>query len=241
MNLMDAFIKGGMVMYLILLCLIAMMYFTVERWVVLRKAQVDIGQFMMRLRNSFQHGNIDAVLAFCPQGGAPITNIIRRGALKYDLGIEKVRDAIEDATTEEVFRLQKRLPILESIARVAPMLGLLGALVGIASIFLRIGSLGGTASQGDTVQSISVALMGAVFGLGVGIPAYVLYKYLKTRVARLVHEMNLAKTLFLDLLQRASAAEAPLPVQVEANPVPYVTKPAPTLVFEDDLYFRKKR
>lgn len=235
------FIEGGVIIYVITLCLIAMMYFTVERWVVLRKAQVDIGQFIMRLRNSFQHGNIDAVLAFCPQSGASITNIIRRGALKYDLGIEKVRDAIEDATTEEVFRLQKRLPILESIARVAPMLGLLGALIGMADIFPRIGSLGETASQDDTLQSTLVALMGAVFGLGVGIPAYLFFKYLNTRVAWLVHEMNLAKTVFLELLQRANAVEEPLPVQVEANPVSYGTKSAPTLVFEDDLYFRKKR
>ena len=241
MNLMDMFVKGGLIMYLIMLCLIAMVYCIVERWVVLRKAHIDIGQFMVKLRNSFQHGNIDAVLALCPQGGVPITNIIRRGALKYDLGIERIRDAIENATNEEVFRLQKRLPIIESIARVAPMLGLLGALIGIASTFLRIGSLGGSASQSDTVQGISVALLGAVLGLGVGIPAYVFYKYLNNRVGRLVHEMSLAKAEFLDLLQRANTLEKPLPVQVEASPAPYVARPAPTLVFEDDLYFRKKR
>jgi hypothetical protein len=83
--------------------------------------------------------------------------------------------------------------------------------------------------------------MGVAFGLAVGIPAYIIYKYLSTRVKRLVHEMNLAKTEFLDLLQRARTVEKPLPVQAEAGPSSYVARPAPTLVFEDDLYFRKKR
>jgi biopolymer transport protein ExbB len=230
-----------MIMYLIMLCLIVMVYCTIDRWLALRKARIDIGQFMMKIRNTFQGRGIDPVLTLCPQRGAAIPNIIRCGALKYDLGIERVRDAMEDAAKEEVYRLEKRLPILESVARVAPMLGLLGALIGMASTFLRIESLGRSASQGDVADSISIALAVAGFGLAVGIPAYVFYKYLKARVARLVHEMDMARTEFLDLIEQASVAAKPLPVQGEASPVSYVRKPATTLVFDDDLYFRKKR
>jgi len=241
MNLFDIFFRGGVIMYLTMLCLIVMVYCTIERWLVLRKAQIDIGQFMMKVRNTFQSGDIDGVLRFCPPKGAPFANIIRRGVLRHDLGIEGVRDVMEDATKEEVYHLEKQLAIVESIARVAPMLGLLGALTGIAGTLMRIESLGRTAGQADVADSILIALIGAGFGLAVGIPAYVFDTYLKARVARLVYEINVAKAEFLDLLQQARIAEQPLPVQVEVSPKSYLAKPATTLVFEDDLYFRKKR
>jgi biopolymer transport protein ExbB len=241
MNLFDIFMRGGVIMYLIVLCLIVMVYCTIERWLTLRTAQIDVGQFVVKIRNTFQSGGIDAVLTFCAQRGTPIANIIRHGALKHDHGIERVRDAIEDASREEVYRLEKRLPVLESIAKVAPMLGLLGAMIGIANTFLRIESLGRGASQGDVVDSILVALVEAGFGLAVGIPSYVFYAYFRARVARLLHEMGVASAEFLELLQQQRVVEKPLPVQVGSRPASYNPKPATTLVFDDDLYFRKKR
>lgn len=241
MNLFDAFIRGGLTMYLVMLCLIVMVYCAIERLLALHRAQIDVGQFMMKVRNTLRSGDIDAVLAFCPQSGAPITNIIRRGAAKHDLGIEGVRDAMEDAAREEVYHLGRRLPMLESIARVAPMLGLLGGLTGMAGTFLRIESVGRAVSQADVVDGILVAVIAGGFGLAVGVPASLIYTYLKVRVARLGHEMDLARMEFLDLLQEARRAEKPLPVQADATPPRYVAKPAATLVFDDDLYFRKKR
>ena len=231
-----------MIMYLIMLCLIVMVYCSIERWVALRKARIDIAPFMMKIRNTFQSGGVDAVLTHCRQGGAAIPNIIRCGVLKYHLGIERVRDAMEDAAKVEVYRLEKRLPILESAAWVVPMLGLLGALTGMTSTFMRIESLAPTANQADVAESILVGLIGAGFGLAVGIPAYIFSRYLKLQVAQLVHEMDMARTEFLDLMDRqVNVTEKPLPVQVEASPASYVRKPATTLVFDDDLYFRKKR
>jgi biopolymer transport protein ExbB len=94
MNLLDMFFKGGVVMYAILVCSVVMVYIGIERYLVLRKARLDVGQFMMKVRSIFQKGDTRAVLAFCSQKDAPIANIIRRGVLKQDVGDEKVRQAV---------------------------------------------------------------------------------------------------------------------------------------------------
>ncbi|MBM2840378.1 MAG: MotA/TolQ/ExbB proton channel [Bacteroidetes bacterium] len=240
MNLLDMFFKGGVIMYPILLCSIVMVYIAIERLLVLRKAQVDVGQFMMKVRSIFQKGDVNAVLAFCSQKDAPIANIIRRGIVKHDLGDEKVRQAVEDAGREEVYHLEKRLSWVASIAGIAPMLGFLGTVTGMVSAFQKIEGLGGIVNPSDLAGGIWEALVTTVFGLLVGIPAYALYNYFVARVARFVHEMEVTTTEFIDLLQRRGTSETPLKVQDESISSVQAVKRSPELVFEDDAYFRKK-
>ena len=86
MNLLEMVSKGGVVMYPILLCSLIAVYIAIERYLVLRKAQLDVGQFMMKVKSIFHQGDMSAVLAFCSQKDAPIANIVRRGILKHDQG-----------------------------------------------------------------------------------------------------------------------------------------------------------
>lgn len=236
MSLLEMFFKGGVIMYPILLCSVVMVYVAIERYLTLRKAQLDVGQFMMKVRSLFQRGEASAVLAFCSQKDAPIANIIRRGVMKHDQGDQKVREAVEDAGKEEVYHLEKRISWLASIAGIAPMLGFLGTVTGMVAAFQQIQSLGGTVSPGDLAGGIWEALITTVFGLVVGIPAYALHNYFVTRVARFVHEMEVTSSELLDLLERK--AGEPLPVQRKAQQAPVAEESV--LVFDDDEYFRKK-
>lgn len=234
MNLLEMVSRGGLVMYPIFLCSVIVVFIAIERYMTLRKAQLDVGQFMLKLKSVFHKGDTSAVLAFCAQKDAPIANIIRRGIVKYDQGDEKVREAVENAGKEEVYHLEKRLSILASIAGIAPMLGFLGTVTGMITAFQRIESLAGNVNPGDLAGGIWEALLTTAFGLAVGIPAYAIYNYFVNRVARFVHEMEVTTTEFLDLLPHR-AADAPLKVQDTPTP-----QPQRTLVFEDDEYFRKK-
>jgi biopolymer transport protein ExbB len=233
MNLLEMVSKGGFVMYPILLCSLVAVYISIERYLALRKAQIDVGQFMMKVKSIFHQGDVSAVLAFCSQKDAPIANIIRRGILKHDQGDEKVREAVEDAGREEVYHLEKRLPVLASMAGIAPMLGFLGTVVGMISAFQQIESLAGNVNPGDLAGGIWAALLTTAFGLTVGIPSYALYNYFVSRVARFVHEMEVTTTEFLDLFQRREEKVAPVQTQM-------THAPARSLVLEDDEFFRKK-
>ena len=233
MSLLEMFVKGGVIMYPILLCLVAALAIAIERHVALRKARVDVGQFMMKVRSIYHKGDITGVLTFCSQKDAPIANIIRRGILKHDQGDEKVRQAVEDAGREEVYRLEKRLSVLANVAGIAPMHGFLGTVTGMISAFQKIQSLSGNVNPADLAGGIWEALLTTAFGLIVGIPAYLVYNHFVSRVGRFVHEMEVTTTEFLDLLQPWSRiGESPIQVKEESVP-------ATTLEFEDE-YFRRK-
>lgn len=230
MNLLEMFWKGGVVMIPILLCSVLALYVTIERLLALRRAQMDVGQFLLKVKSIFQRGDAGAVLTFCSQKDAPIANIIRKGILKHDQGDQKVREAVEDAGRAEVYHLEKRLSWLASIAGIAPMLGFLGTVTGMVSAFQRIESLGGIVNPSDLAGGIWEALVTTVFGLIVGIAAFAVYNYFVTRVARFVHDMEYATTEFLDLLeQREPPAAAPAAERAPAVPAA-----------DDDQFFRKK-
>jgi biopolymer transport protein ExbB len=196
--------KGGWLMIFIFLSSVVVIFIIVERYLVLRKAQVDVGQFMIKLRNIYRKGNLVEVLDYCSQTNAPIANIIKKGIAKHNEGAEKVREAVESAGKAEIYHLEKRLGLLASVAGIAPLLGFLGTVTGMIAAFRKIEVLGGVASPADLAGGIWEALLTTAFGLIVGIPAYAFYNYFVTRVQRFVYEMEISTTEFLDLVEQGS-------------------------------------
>jgi biopolymer transport protein ExbB len=196
--------KGGWLMIFIFLSSVVAIFIIVERYLVLRKAQVDVGQFMIKLRNIYRKGNLVEVLDYCSQTNAPIVNIIKKGIAKHNEGSEKVREAVESAGKAEIYHLEKRLGLLASVAGIAPLLGFLGTVTGMIAAFRKIEVLGGVASPADLAGGIWEALLTTAFGLIVGIPAYAFYNYFVTRVQRFVYEMEISTTEFLDLVEQGS-------------------------------------
>jgi biopolymer transport protein ExbB len=233
MNLLEMFFKGGIMMYPILLCSVIAVYVVIERILVLQRAQLDVGQFLMKLRSIFQRGDVAAVVTFCSQKDAPIANIIHKGILKHEQGDTRVREAIEETGRAEVYRLEKHLSWLATISGVAPMLGFLGTVTGMVRAFQRIETLGGVVTASDLGAGIWEALITTVFGLLVGIPALAAYNYFVTRVTRFVHEMEVTTSEFLDLMERRSE-DIPVIASVEHHRAPGA------LVLDDDQFFRKK-
>lgn len=233
MNLLDMMFKGGIMMWLILGCSLVAVYVVIERLLVLRRAQVDVNEFMRKLRSLFHRGEFSAVLTYCEEKDAPVANIIRRGLLKHGEGPEKVREAIENTGREEVFHLERRLSLLASVAGVAPMLGFLGTVTGMIAAFHAVEVAGGVVSPGDLAGGVWEALLTTAFGLIVGIPALAMYNYFVTRVAKFVHEMEVTSTAFIDMLEGLpQKAQAPTPGAASRAPA----KP----VAEEDEFFRRK-
>jgi biopolymer transport protein ExbB len=233
MNLIDMFFKGGLLMWPILVCSVIAVAVVIERFFALRRAQLDVGQFMMKLKSIFHQGDLSAVEAFCAQKDAPIARIIRRGLQKHDQGPEKLREAVENAGREEVYHLEKHLSILASVAGIAPMLGFLGTVTGMIAAFQRIETLGGTVNPSDLAGGIWEALLTTAYGLFVGIPALAAYNWLVTRVRRLVHEMEVTTTEMVDLLHRRQVRHHPGDGTRSEAPVP-------VLAAEEDAFFRRK-
>ncbi|HEX9615628.1 MAG TPA: MotA/TolQ/ExbB proton channel family protein [Bacteroidota bacterium] len=214
MNLLDLFLKGGILMYPILFCSILTFVVVVERFLVLRKSAVDAGQFMLKLRSVLQRGNVMEAINFCSRTDAPLANILKKGLTKYPEGHDRVREAIDNAGKEETFKLEHRLGLLASVAGIAPLLGFLGTVTGMIGAFRAIEELGGAVNPGDLAGGIWEALITTAFGLIVGIIAFGFYNYFVNRVGRFVFEMENGSEEFLDLV-----VSGKLEGEVEKDPV----------------------
>ena len=116
---------------------------------------------------------------------------------------EEVREAIEDASVFEVPRLERNLPVLATVAQVAPLLGLLGTVTGLVAAFQVIESKASAlnpVNPGDLAGGIWQALLATTFGLCVAIPSHVAYNYLVSRVDGFVLDMERSATDLLNIL-----------------------------------------
>jgi len=195
--------KGGPIMWPILLCSILAFAIVIERLLRLRREQIDTKSFMEQISKSLKRNKIMEALETCDRIKGPIANILKAGILKHDRPRHEVREAIEDASIHEVPRLERNLPVLATVAHIAPLLGLLGTVTGLVSAFQVIESKASATSPinpGDLAGGIWEALLTTVFGLCVAIPTYVAYNYLVSRVDGFVLEMEKSATDLMNIL-----------------------------------------
>src|SRR3989339_1910557 len=201
MNLFSMFLKGGIVMWPILLCSIIGLTVIIDRYIVLRKAKINIPAFMVRIRGMIKKKDISGAISYCMEEKSPVANIIRKGLRKYKLGHERVKEAIENAGSQEVSKLEKGLPILATISGIAPLLGFLGTVTGMISAFMRIEDLQGSANPTDLAGGIWEALITTAFGLIVGIPALAFYNHFVNAVKKLVVDIETVANDVIDVIQ----------------------------------------
>ncbi len=201
MNLFSIFMKGGIVMWPILLCSIIGLTVIIDRYIVLRKAKINIPAFMVRIRGLIKKKDITGAISYCMEEKSPVANIIRKGLKKYRLGHERVKDAIENAGRQEISKLEKGLTVLATIAGIAPLLGFLGTVTGMIQAFITIEDLAGAANPSDLAGGIWEALITTAFGLIVGIPALAFYNYFLAAVKKTVGEMETVANDVVDVVQ----------------------------------------
>ena len=195
--------KGGPIMWPIFLCSVIAFTIVIERLIRLKKEQIDTKTFMEQISKSLKRNKVMEALELCDRTGGPIANILKAGILKHDRPRQEVREAIEDASIHELPRLERNLPVLATVAHVAPLLGLLGTVTGMVAAFQVIESKASAVNPvnpGDLAGGIWEALLTTVFGLCVAIPTYVAYNYLVSRVDGFVLEMERSATDLLNLL-----------------------------------------
>jgi biopolymer transport protein ExbB len=217
MNLFSIFLKGGFIMYPILLASIIALTVIIDRYLVLRKAKINIPAFMVRIRGLIKKKDISGAVSYCMEEKSPVANIVRKGLKKYRLGHERVKEAIENAGKQEISKLEKGLPVLASIAGIAPLLGFLGTVTGMITAFMTIEDLAGAANPSDLAGGIWEALVTTAFGLIVGIPALAFYNYFLGAVKRLIGDMEVVANDVVDIMQDASASHADIEEEIEID------------------------
>jgi len=215
MNLLDIFLKGGFIMWPILLSSIIGLAVSIDRFIMLRKAKINVPAFMVRIRGFIKKKDISGAISYCMQEKSPVANIVRKGLKKYKYGHDRVKDAIENAGSQEISKLEKGLSVLASVAGIAPLLGFLGTVTGMIQAFMTIQDLAGAANPSDLAGGIWEALITTAFGLIIGIPALALYNYFLGSVKKLVGEMETVANDVIDVIQETGKDESDIDDELE--------------------------
>ena len=196
-------VKGGPIMGLIILCSITAFAVFIERMWCLRNAKIDTKRFMREISAKVKSNKVMEALDMCNATRGPIARILKSGIMKYDRPRQDIKEAIEDAGIHEVPLLEKNLGVLATIAHIAPLLGLLGTVVGMLKAFQVIEEKAmsmGPVNPGDLAGGIWEALITTVAGLSVAIPTYVVYNYLVSRTDNFVLDMEKSATELVNVL-----------------------------------------
>ncbi|MAT39904.1 MAG: biopolymer transporter [Ectothiorhodospiraceae bacterium] len=201
MTLFDLFLRGGFVMWLILGCSILALYLIVRHAIKISKARVDGSKFVLQIRSILSKGDISSAMTMCSQSSTPLSSILRAGLLKIQYPHQDVKDAVESTAKQEIYKLERGLGLLGSIAGIAPLLGFLGTVTGMISAFRVIEVNEGVVNPQLLAGGIWEALLTTAFGLMVGIPAYFMYNYFVNGINHFVSETEQSCNDFLDIAQ----------------------------------------
>src|SRR2546430_6082947 len=197
---------GGPVLLLILLTSAVAAVVFIERFLHCHRAQLNPTEFLNGVRNVLNRDNIAEALSICDATPGPVARLVKIAILNRDHGRERVREALEEAGLAEVPRLEEKLNLLATIAQMAPLLGLLGTVLGFIQTFALMQDKGLYAHVGDLSTGVWKALVCAAAGLAVAIPAHAGYNYLVSRVNSIVLDMERAATDIVNIVAEETKA-----------------------------------
>lgn len=198
-SLFDLLMKGGIVMIPLALLLLIALYVIIERALAISKAAKTDKNFMNNIRDFILNGNIDAAKSLCRNSTGASARVIEKGISRIGKPLKEIDEAIENVAALEVHKMEKHLAILSIIGRIAPMLGFIGTILGVITIFYDI-SLSNTISIDVIAGGLYQKMITSATGLVIGVIAFVGYHWLILVVDKVVHRMEHNAVEFIDLL-----------------------------------------
>jgi len=196
--------KGGPLMYLLILCSVAVLTVIIERLITLNRYKINISSFMSKILEAVRRNRIMEAIELCERTTSPVAEVIKAGLLKHSASRQEIKEAMEEAALSEVPKLEKNLNLLATLAHVSPLIGLLGTVTGMVQAFQVIQEKAtalNPVSPGDLAGGIWEALLTTVGGLSVAIPAIVAYNFLVTKVDNMIINMERAATELVQVLK----------------------------------------
>lgn len=193
-------VKGGPMLWVILFASAAAITVFIERVLHYHRAQINSTEFLNGVRTVLKRDNVVEALSICDATYGPVARLVKTAILSREYGRERVREALEEAGLAEVPRLEEKLSLLATIAQLAPLLGLLGTVLGFIKIFAQMEHDGLMANIASLSTGVWEALICTAAGLAVAIPAHAAYNYLVNRVNEIVLDMEKAANEIVNIV-----------------------------------------
>lgn len=188
--MIDLFLKGGILMWPILLCSVISFTIFLERSFFFFSIRLKTPNLLSRIRNFYKQNKVNEALKLCESLSGPVPHILAIGIHTRNRSANDKERIVEQASAKEVRKLEKNLNVLAIIGNVSPLLGLLGTVNGMIKTFMRIQELNGRVDVSTLAGGIWEALITTAAGLSVAIPTIVFYHYFSGKVDDVVDSMK---------------------------------------------------
>lgn len=202
---------GGLVGYATMLLSVAAAAVAIEHLLVARRQRLFPEELLARLKELVQQGQYAKAAAAARQSDAFLGHVLAAGLNEADADWPTIEKTVEDTLAEHAARLYRRIEYISLIGNLAPMLGLLGTVIGMVMAFREVAVTQGAARAADLAEGIYLALVTTVQGLVVAIPALGVFALLRNRLDSLLAEAAAMASSTLAPLRRARAAREPVP------------------------------
>ncbi len=193
------FLKGGPLMWPLLLCSVISIAITLERFYHFYRARTKVPNIFARVKKLLQEGKADEALKLCQGVSGPVPHILAIGIHIRNRSLDEKEKLIAKAGSRIIRQFDKNLNGLSIIGNIAPLIGLLGTVTGMIKAFMKIQELGGRVDASVLAGGIWEALITTAFGLSIAIPTFVAYHYFDGRVDSVRSQLKDMATEFLDL------------------------------------------
>ena len=190
---------GGWLMLPILICSIVALAIVLERLWSLRESQVLPPDLLSNTRHLMVSDRLTEDYLRALQYSSPLGYIIAAALLKRHKPQDELKSMLEDAGRHIAHQLNQHLNALATVAAVTPLLGLLGTVVGMISVFTTI-TLVGVGNPGELAGGISQALITTAAGLSVAIPTLMMHRFLRSKVDSLILALEQQASELLDIV-----------------------------------------
>jgi len=215
---LSLFAKGGPMMWvLLLLGLLGLMIF-IERTLFLHRGQIQSTAFIGGIKNILAKHRIVEALTVCEETPGPVAAVVKAALLHADDSADAMRFHVQEAAIVELPALERRLSSLSALAQVAPLVGLLGTILGMIETFLAFGEGGNYATVSALSGGMWHALLSVAGSLMLAIPAHLAHHFLSGRVRAIVRDVEWAGNEIMKYLLTEYRGASVVPPAADAAP-----------------------
>lgn len=199
--------KGGPLVWLLMACLGFSIAIFLERLSYYHRASMNIGEFLAGLAALIRRKNYAEALQECVATRVPAGRVIHAALLRHHAPREQLKEIVQEAGQLEVPRLERYLAVLNAIAHIGPLIGLLGTVIGLLDSFTNLSSTNGMTTPAEIARGVYESLITSALGLVVAIPSYLFFAFLSARSRSIMHDLERAGVEIVNLIEDAKMTD----------------------------------
>src|SRR6056297_1347443 len=191
---------GGPMAIPLIICSIFSVAVIIEKAVYFLRRKDNSLRLLKRIELKVENDDIIGALNELKGEKGPNAKLLSTALSHYEEDPDRIREVLKAVGEDEIKKMEKHLPVLDVVAMISPLLGLLGTVLGIISSFNILGTAAGAANPAQISSGIAAALISTAMGLVIAIPTAIFYSYYINKVEEKSHEMNLSMIDIMDVI-----------------------------------------